>query len=102
MKKSEFNERLQAIGALEDVTEIREQLVQLTEDAAADYDNLETLQATNTTLAAENEKIRAANMKLFLRLGAEDDKTKNPKPEEPKPSESLEFKDLFNEKGELK
>ena len=101
MKKSEFNERLQTIGALEDVTEIREQLIQLTEDAAADYDNLETLQTTNAALTAENEKIRAANMKLFLRLGAEDE-PKEPKPAEPKASDSLEFKNLFNDKGELK
>lgn len=102
MKKSEFNERLQSIGALDDVADIREQLIQLTEDAAADYDNLETLQTTNAALTADNEKLRDANMKLFLRLGAEDDKSKEPKQSEPKQPDSLEFKDLFNEKGELK
>lgn len=102
MKKTEFNERLQAIGALDDVAEIREQLIQLRDDAAADYDNLETLQTTNAALTADNETIRAANMKLFLRLGAEDDKTKEPKHAEPKASDSLEFKNLFNDKGELK
>lgn len=101
MKKSEFNDRLQAIGALDDVTEIREQLIQLRDDAAADYDNLETLQTTNATLTADNEKIRDANMKLFLRLGAEGNPTE-PKPADPKPAESLDFKDLINEKGELK
>lgn len=102
MKKSEFNERLQAIGALEDVSDIREQLIQLTEDAASDYDNLETLQTANASLTADNEKLRDANMKLFLRLGAEDNKSNQPKPAEPKPAASLDFKDLINEKGELK
>lgn len=105
MEKQEFVNRLTAIGTCEDETHRRELIAQLTEDASTDYDNLATLTATNETLQNDNESLRSANMKLFLRLGEEKDDAQRKKDNtgiDDKPKEKRKFSDLFNEKGELK
>lgn len=52
---------------------------------------------TSETLTIDNEKLRQANMSLFLKVG-------ETKPEEKKPTEDTtpKFEDLFDEKGNLK
>lgn len=100
MDKTEFIKRIQAIGSCEDTTNRLELLAQLQDDATPDYDKLNELETKNTQLSTDNETLRQANMKMFLRLGEQrepEDKTlKDDKPEKRK------FEDLFNEKGEIK
>jgi len=99
MDKTEFIKRIQAIGTCEDDSNRLELLAQLQEDATPDYDRLTELEGTNNQLSSDNENLRQANMKLFLRLGENKEKD-DPIKDEPK--EKREFKNLFNEKGEIK
>lgn len=98
MKKEEMLSRITAIGACDDETERRELLAQLSEDAGKDYDAMENLTATNATLTEDNEKLRSANMKLFLRVGT--GKTEERDVDTPKDKRS--FDNLFNDKGGIK
>lgn len=97
MTKDELNAAIQAIGTCEDEAQRRDLLAQLSENAGADYDQLAEITGERDRLAEDNEALRNANMKLFLRVG-------NPSKEPPKEPENkdLKFEDLFNEKGELK
>lgn len=105
MKKSEFLEKIQSIGTLEDVVQIREQLATLSNDVSTDYDNIDTLTQQNQQLTQDNEMVRAANMKLWLQLG--DDKSPEERQkdntgiDQPEPKEIKDsYMDLFNKKGE--
>ena len=101
MKKEDFNQRINEIGQLEDAVEIREQLVQLSEEISGDFDRLADLETANQNLTSENEKLQSANMKLYLRVT----KQKEPEKEKEKTGEppvKRKFEDLFNEKGGLK
>lgn len=75
-------------------------LAELVEDYNNETTVKNTAQATAEKLTADNEKLRAANMTLFLRVGEtkpEPDTTKgNSEDEKPK------YEDLFDENGELK
>ena len=98
MTKQEYTERLQAIGTEADETQRRALIASLIDDGGADYDSFATTSEERDTLRRENERIREANMELFLRVG---------QPQEQQspggaPAEKLEYKNLFNEKGELK
>lgn len=97
MDKVEFQNRITAIGACENEAERRELLTQLQEAASTDYDRMAQLETDRTQLTADNEALRSANMKLFLRIG--DHKPEDKDPEE---KEKREFKNLFNEKGGIK
>lgn len=105
MEKQEFLSRLTAIGSCEDDVERRELLAQLSDDASKDYDNLATLTETNTSLLNDNEKLRSANMQLFLRIGEDKDPAERKKDEtgiKDETKDKRKFDDLFNEKGEIK
>ena len=105
MQKQDFLNKITEIGKCEDDVQRRELLSQLSEEASKDYDNLATLLATNATLTNDNETLRQANMKLFLRVGEErnpDDKRKNETGVDDKGKEKRSFDNLFNEKGGLK
>ena len=105
MDKQEFLTRITAIGTCEDEVERRELLSALSEDVGKDYDNLASLSDRNKTLSDDNETLRSANMKLFLRVGESKDDSERKKDEtgiDDKEKEKRDFKDLFNEKGELK
>ncbi len=54
-------------------------------------------------LTEDNENLRKANMKLFLRVGETEKEVhkQDPKPEVKLEEKQLPFSDLFNEKGEL-
>ena len=99
MDKVEINSRIQAIGQCEDETQRLELLTQLQEGLDTDYDRLSDLETQNNQLSSDNEELRAANMKLFLRIGEQRAPAKEPFEEE-KPKR--EFKNLFNEKGTIK
>lgn len=98
MDKVTLMERITAIGSCEDEAERRELLTQLGEDAGKDYDRITELETQNGQLTSDNENLRSANMKLFLRVG-------DHKAEDKKDSDGVEkreFKNLFNEKGGIK
>lgn len=100
MDKVAFLEKIKNIGSCEDDVQRRELLVQLQEECSADYDELADVKQRNESLTADNESLRSANMKLFLKVG-EQRESSEPKPvEEDKPKR--EFKNLFNEKGGIK
>lgn len=99
MTREEFNSLIQEIGQSEDVVDIREKLSVLNETYSPMFDNIDDLTQRNTQLTDDNEKLREANMKLFLRVGT---KTEPDVPEDDKQKEKLKFEDLFNEKGEIK
>ena len=105
MEKQDFLNRIAEIGTCTDDVQRRELLSQLSEEATKDYDNLATLTETNKTLTSDNETLRDANMKLFLRVGADkttDEQNKDKTGVDDKEKTKRSFDDLFNEKGELK
>ena len=75
-------------------------LTSLTDDYATMLTEQEGAQTQVKTLTANNEKLRAVNAELFLKVGTTEKKEE--KQEEKKEDEKpLPFTDLFNEKGEL-
>ena len=103
--KKAVNQLLGMIAA-EHQAAASELLTNLSDDFNTTQNEIETANGNVQSLTKDNEALRAANMKLFLRVGETDkqihgqDKP-NPshgKTEEDKP---LPFDDLFNEKGEL-
>lgn len=99
MDKVEINNRIQAIGQCEDPSQRLELLAKFQEDLEPDYDKITNLETQNNQLSSDNEELRSANMKLFLRIG-EQKAPKNEPFEDEKPKR--EFKNLFNEKGSIK
>ena len=105
MKKEEFNETIKEIGSLEDVAEIRVKLAELNESVGVVFDSATNLEETNQKLNEENDKLRSANMELFLRVGANksDEEIKEEKiGKEEKEPEPRRFEDLFDGEGNLK
>lgn len=105
MKKEDLAARIQAIGTCEDEAQRRTLLAEFQTDCEADYDNLANLQTQNQNLTADNENLRAANMKLFLRVGeskTEEQKKKDETGIEGSKKEPLKYENLFDEKGGLK
>lgn len=100
MDKVTFQSKISEIGTCEDETTRRELLAQLQEEVNGDYDRLTDLETTNSQLTSDNETLRSANMKLFLRIG--DHKAQNNGSFEDEPKDKREFKNLFNEKGGIK
>ena len=99
LTKQQFQERITAIGTCEDEAQRREMLASLSEDGGTIFDDYDTAEAARAAAVEDNEKLRAANMKLFLRVG---DHKEPDTPAKPETKPTLEYKDLFNEKGELK
>lgn len=105
MDKETFLSRIQEIGTCDDDVLRRESLAELSDELSSIFDSLADVTAQNTNLMNDNEQLRSANMKLFLRVGA--DKTpadirKNSTGIDDNPAEKLKFEDLFDEKGGLK
>ena len=73
---------------------------QISELISSNFDVVDSLNTANQELVHNNEQLRKANMKLFLQIGSEPQAAPEPKPQEP--PARVPFKDLFNEKGELK
>ena len=106
MDKNELHELIQKVGTTEDEVERRDILAKIDQNIDPLYDERDKALEQAKQLSEDNEKVRAANMKLFTQLGAERSEAElkqemtgiKEEPEVPKRS----FKDLFNEKGELK
>lgn len=105
MNKDTFLERIKEIGTLEDMVEARTKLTELSDEVISVFDTNTDLENKNRQYLEDNEKLRSANMQLFLRVGA--DKTEEEiktdkvgKTEEEK--EPRKFEDLFDDKGNLK
>ena len=95
----EFQQRAQAIGTCEDEATRRDLLAALITDGNETFTHFATVETERNTARDDNEKLREANMKLFLRVG--DHKEEDPaKDKDTAPD--LKYEDLFNEKGELK
>jgi len=100
MDKATLINKIKAIGSCESDSDRLELLTQLQEECVQDYDRFSEIEQANTTLTSDNESLRSANMKLFLRIGEkEPQKDKNPLDDG---KEKRKFNDLFNEKGEIK
>lgn len=105
MNKEEFLDKLKEIGTEEDEVARRTMLSDLTDEVTRVYDENSTLSEANTKYEEDNEKLRSANMQLFLKVGAnktekevKEDKTgiKEDK------VEPRRFENLFDDKGGLK
>jgi regulator of replication initiation timing len=99
MDKVKILESIQAIGACEDDVARRDLLAQLQDDLSADYDRFSEIETQNGKLTTDNESLRDANMKLFLRIGTHSEEKQDET--EKKPEEKLTWENLFNEKGEI-
>lgn len=103
MNREEALQYIQEAGTLEDEAERRTRLADLSEGISEVYKENETLQETVKDLEEKNEKLRAANMDLFTRVGIQktpDEELDNGDDEDE--PEKRKFENLFNEKGELK
>ena len=106
MDKQIFLDKLKAVGTSEDETERRTILSELTDEVSRVYDENTSLSESNKSYIDDNEKLRSANMQLFLRIG------ENKSPEEvtkdltgvkeEETPEPRKFESLFDDKGGLK
>lgn len=101
MDKQEFLERITEIGKQEDVAEMRAMLTTLSDDAGVVFDERESLSESNKQYVEDNEKLRQANMKLFLQVG-EQRKPEEPEPVVPPKPQRMSFDALFDDKGNIK
>ena len=69
MDKQGFLDKLKAIGTSEDEVERRTMLSELTDEVSRVYDENSSLTESNKSYLEDNEKLRSANMQLFLRVG---------------------------------
>ncbi|MBO5680577.1 MAG: hypothetical protein J6T08_02570 [Lentisphaeria bacterium] len=99
MDKAQFTERLQAIGTEEDEAQRRELIAQLIEEGGNDYDDHAAAVAARDQALTDNEELRQANMRLFLRVGEKKEPDINPNQQ---PPEKRNYKNLFDEKGGIK
>ena len=105
MKKEDFDLKLQEIGQLEDITDVRVKLAELSDEMTNIFKSTSDLEESNNRLTSENEKLRSANMELFLRVGSNksDEEIKEEQiGKEEKEPEPRKFEDLFDESGNLK
>lgn len=101
MNVEDILKQITDIGTLDDDIERRSQLASLSEHITEVCDLSSKLTEQNETLKNENEKLRSANMQLFLQIG-EKKTPEQVNPPSTEPTKKLSFDDLFNEKGELK
>lgn len=103
MDKEKFLEFIKNIGTTEDEAQRRELLTQLNDEMVGIFDINEKLTNENNTYKDDNEKLRSANMQLFLRVGTKSEDKKEEKPDGTKEDpEPRKFEDLFDEKGGIK
>ena len=105
MDKEKFLEVIKEIGTCEDEVERRTKLTELSEGVVNIFDSNSDLESKNIKYLEEMEKLREANMQLFLRVGSNktEEEVKEDKTgikEEVK--EPRKFSELFDEKGNLK
>ena len=102
MEKEEFLQKLQDIGTSEDMTNVRSIVADLTETVNTLYDDKSNLENLKSNNEAEIEKLRAENMKLFLRVTDNNTDNNNNINNEEDDKQPRKFEDLFDEKGMIK
>jgi hypothetical protein len=100
MKPEEFTAKVnEVLQNLADQAKVSTILAELTDD----YNNVAVETATAKTtaekLTADNEKLRQANMSLFLKVGEQKTNTEEKKQNE---DTTPKFENLFDENGNLK
>lgn len=108
MDKDTFLSKIQEIGTCEDDAQRRSILAEVSDEVSKVYDdvasNLATIETLNTTITKNKEdmeKLREANMSLFLRVGETKSKVEQQKGStgvDPEPNKR-KFEDLFKEGG---
>ena len=99
--KTAINSILALVGA-ENQAAASELLTSISDGFEQVITDLETANANVTTLTDNNEKLRAVNSKLFLRVGEIVQDKPATEPNEPTQPEKIEFNSLFDDKGGLK
>lgn len=105
MDKNEFLEMVKQIGTVEDEVERRTKLTELTDSVSSIFDSNVELMEKNKQFEEDNEKLRNANMQLFLKVGANKTEKEVQEDQVGKVEEEKEprkFDDLFDDKGNLK
>lgn len=104
MDKNEFLEKIKEIGTVEDDVERRTMLTDLTESITNIFDTNNELMEKNKQFEEDNEKLRSANMQLFLRVGANksDNEIQADQTGVEADKEPRKFENLFDDKGNLK
>jgi regulator of replication initiation timing len=106
MDKAELSTIIQSIGTCESEADRREMLTSLEDNLGEIFDTNKELTDRCSSLQNDNESLRSANMKLFLRIGEQRTETEITKDltgtSQEEPVVKKDFKDLFNEKGGLK
>lgn len=105
LTKQEYLDLITNIGTCEDEVQRRDMLASLSSEASELYDNNEQHLVDIGQLTADNETLRAANMNLFLKVGAnksEAERIKDTTGINQEPAEKRKFEDLFDEKGGIK
>ena len=69
MDKAEFLKSIQEIGTCEDDSIRRSLLAKVSDEVSKIYDDNENLTNVNNKYVRDNEKLREANMELFIRDG---------------------------------
>lgn len=105
MDKNEFLEAIKQIGTEADDVQRRTMLTELSDKISGIFDSNTELMEKNKSFEEDNEKLRSANMQLFLRVGAnktEEEIQKNQVGESEVDKEPRKFENLFDENGNLK
>ena len=76
MDKDTFNNKIKELGELETVEEIRAGLAEMSDGVNEVFDTNQTLTEQHSEDLKEMEAIRQANMKLFQRIGTNNDPVK--------------------------
>lgn len=101
MTYEEHTELIQQIRTnLEDEGKVSNLLAQLSDDYQETLSNLNDATRTSEELTQANEKLREANLDLFLKVGSKKEEPENKLKEEDEEIKS--FDDLFDDKGMLK
>lgn len=98
MTKDELLTALTGIGTIEDAAERRSKITAIHDEVKGLFDTNETLTASNAQLEEDKRKLQDYNMELYLKVGGQKEKKKEP----PTQDKELKYENLFNDKGELK
>lgn len=103
MDKDKFIEKIKEIGALESDIDIRTALTELTDEVVPVFDTKQSLEEENNKYKEDNEKLREANMQLFLRVGSQTPAEAQKEISGVEPEKTpRKYEDLFDETGNLK
>lgn len=105
MNKQEFLDAIKEIGTIEDDVERRTKLTELTDSVSTIFDSNVDLTEKNKKFEEDNEKLRSANMQLFLKVGAnktEKEIQQDQTGSSDEDKEPRKFEDLFDDKGNIK